>query len=530
MPRRLTVVAARQTPQRVARSTILVMGATLASTVLGFVREVVNARYFGASGDLDAFLAAAVVPTILFGVFNGALVSALVPLFSEYLATDREEDAWRLASTLLIMLAVGLSIAAALGAWLAPAYIPLIAQFRGHRLEEAIGMARWLMPTIVATSLAGIVAALLNAYHRFTAAALQGFVANVLTIGVVVAAFGRIGIGALVMGTFAGLFAQLAVQLPAFFALNRFRFVVDWRHSGMRRLLHVLGPIAIGSAAGQIALFFDRYFASGLSEGSIAGMNYAVKLVGFPQQIFVTAIATVIFPIFASQFASKHRAAMRRSIATGIKMVVFLTLPSAFGLCMLAGPIVQTLFERGAFRPEDTVLCASLLPYAAVGLVALAANVVMTRCLFACGLVRGAIAASVVTVVLNVGLSLALLPHLGARGLLLANAISQTFELVVLGAFAWHALGGFDARGILASFGKVLVCCALMAFALYVVQVYRQPPEPSFIARAANLAEHLFFGLTVFLAAARILDSSELSLAVDLLLRRRAANEMVAVS
>src|ERR1019366_2948358 len=102
MPPRLTLVAARQTPQRVARSTVIVMGATLASTMLGFVREVVNARYFGASGDMDAFLAAAVVPTILFGVFNGALVSALVPIFSDYLATDREDDAWQLASTLII--------------------------------------------------------------------------------------------------------------------------------------------------------------------------------------------------------------------------------------------------------------------------------------------------------------------------------------------------------------------------------------------------------------------------------------------
>lgn len=530
MPPRLTVVAARQTPQRVARSTVVVMGATLGSTVLGFVREVVNARYFGASGDLDAFLAAAVVPTILFGVFSGALVSALVPIFSDYLATDREDDAWRLASTLLITLAVGLTLAASLGALFAPAYIPLIARFHGKQLAEAIVMTRWLMPTIVATSLAGIVAALLNSYHRFSAAALQGLVANVFTIVVVVLAFRSHGIGALVLGTIAGVFMTLLVQLPSFAALRRFRFVVDWRHAGIRRLLGVLGPIAIGSAAGQIALFFDRYFASGLSVGSIAGMNYAVKLVGFPQQIFVTAIATVIFPVFASQFAARHRAAMRRSAAVGIKMVVFLTMPAAFGLCMLAGPIVQTLFERGAFTPEDTVLCASLLPYAAVGLVALAANVVMTRCLFASGQVKSTIAASVATVVLNVLLSLAFLPSLAARGLLLANAISQTVQLLVLAAFAWRALGGFDLRGILASFVKVAICCAAMALALAVVQIFRQPPEPNFISRAANLGEHLLFGAAIFFAAARILDSSELSLAVDLLLRRRPATEVVALS
>ena len=497
------------------------MVATLGSTMLGFVREVINARFFGASGDMDAFLAAAVVPTILFGVFNGALVTALVPVFSEYFATDREDEAWNLASTLLIVLALGLSVAAAAGAWLAPVYVPLIARFDGHRLAEAVTMTRWLMPTIVATSLAGIVSALLNAHHRFGATALQGLIANVATIATVVWLFHRFGIDALVIGTVAGAFAQLLVQIPAFIGLRRFRVTLDWRHPGVRRLFTVLGPIAIGSAAGQIALFFDRYFASGLSVGSIAGMNYAVKLVGFPQQIFVTAIATVIFPVFASQFAGKNRAAMRRSIAAGLRMVIFLTIPSVVGLCMLAGPIVQTLFERGAFTPEATVLCSSLLPYAAVGLVALAGNVILTRYLFACGNVRLPIVVSVLTVAINVALSIAWLPSLGARGLLLANAVSQTLQTVALGITVWRLLGGFDVRGVLLSFVKVTACSAAMGLALAVVQIYRQPPEASFLSRASSLAEHLLFGVALFLALARIVDSEELSLAIDLLVRRK---------
>jgi putative peptidoglycan lipid II flippase len=517
----LTVVGAQRAPHGVARSTMIVMAATLASMVLGFGREVLNARYFGASGDMDAFLAATVVPTILFGVFNGALVSALVPIFSEYYVNDREEDAWQLASTLILCVTVGLSIAAAIGAWLAPVYVPWIARFQGHRLEEAISMTRWLMPCIVATSLSGILASILNAYHRFAATALQGVFANVLTIGFVVVGFHHLGITALVIGTLAGAFAQLLVQVPAFFALHRFRMVIDWKHPGLQRLMLVLGPVAIGSAAGQIAMFFDRYFASGLGVGSIAGMNYAVKLVGFPQQIFVAAIATVIFPLFAGQFASKNRPAMRRSIATGVKIVLFLTIPAAFGLCMLAGPIVQTLFERGAFTPEATVLCASLLPYAAVGLVALAGNVILTRYLFAANAVRSTIAIAVATVAVNVLLSIYWLPTLGARGLLLANAVSQTLQTVALGAVVWRLLGGFDVRGILLSAFKVLCCSAAMGIALAVVQIYRVPPEPTFVARMTNLIEHLIFGGFLFLALARIVDSEELDLAIDVLFRRK---------
>jgi putative peptidoglycan lipid II flippase len=520
------VVAEGRTPRRLARSTMLVMGATLASTILGFVREVVYAKFYGTSWELDAFLASSIVPVILFGVFTGALVTALVPLFSDYVNTEREDEAWNLASTVVVVLVVVLGACAALSAWLAPWYVPHIyvphpGRSSAAHVHAAVEMTRWLMPTIVATSLAGVIGSLLNAYHRFGAAALQGFVANLCIIAFVWFAQPRYGAQALVFGALAGAFVSLLVLLPTFLSLRRFHFALELRHPGLVRLMHVLAPIAIGSAAGQIALFFDRFFASQMSEGTIAGMNFAVKIVGFPQQLFVTAIATVIFPLFASQFAQKNRPAMRRSVATGLQMVIFLTLPSAWGLCMLAGPIVQTLFERGAFTGEATVLCAQLLPYAAVGLVALAANVVLTRCLYAAGAVRLAIAISVATVALNVILSLAWKGPLGARGLLLANAVSQTLQTIAFLVAVSRALGGFHLRPVVISLLKVGACSAVMAFALAAVQVTRTPPSPNTLARISNLGEHLLFGAFVFLALARLVDSEELHLAVDLLLRRR---------
>lgn len=505
------------------------MGATLASTLLGFVREVVYAKFYGTSWELDAFLAASVVPTILFGVFNGALVTALVPLFSDYVSTDREDQAWSLASTVIVAVTVALSLAAVAGAWLAPWYVPLIARFPHEHALTAVAMTRWLMPTIVATSLSGVVAALLNAYHRFGGAALQGFVANVCIIACVWVAQPRYGGYALVFGALAGAFVQLIAMLPSFLALGRFRLAVNLRHPGLLRLMRVLGPIAIGSAAGQLALFFDRFFASGLATGTLAGMNYAVKIVGFPQQLFVTAIATVIFPLFASQFAVRNKAAMRRSAALGLRIVVFLTLPSALGLCLLAGPIVQTLFQRGAFTAEATVVCSQLLPFAAVGLVALAANVVLSRCLYACDLVRTSIAISVATVALNVVLSVVWLPSLGSRGLLLANAVSQTAQTVALMIAAHRALDGFELRPVLVSLLKVGACATVMGLALVTVQTAHEPHLTTTFARVVNLGEHLLFGAFVFLGLARLVDSDELHLVIDVLLRRR-SRELIPLS
>ncbi|MBV8689726.1 MAG: hypothetical protein JOZ59_06430, partial [Candidatus Eremiobacteraeota bacterium] len=177
--------------------------ATLGSALLGFLREVVNAKYYGTRWEMDTFLVAAMIPTILFGLFNGALVSALVPTFSYYLAHDREADAWRLANTILNGLFIVLTICAIFGYIFAPVFVPIIAHrsFPAGQMGVAIRMTRWLMPSIVAVSLAGVVSAILNAYHRFRAASLVGIAINVMTIGTVILMYHRYGIFALVLGT-----------------------------------------------------------------------------------------------------------------------------------------------------------------------------------------------------------------------------------------------------------------------------------------------------------------------------------------
>jgi putative peptidoglycan lipid II flippase len=188
-----------------ARSTVLVMAATLASSVFGFTREVVSAQYYGTQWQLDSFLAAATVPTILFGVFNGALVSALVPVFSDFVARGEDESARRLASTVFNVLLIALSALAVAGWFLAPYFVPILAQgFPREQLDMTIAMTRWFIPSVVATSLAGIVSAALNARNRFSASAMGGIAINLVTIVTVLASAPRMGIWALVLGTVLG--------------------------------------------------------------------------------------------------------------------------------------------------------------------------------------------------------------------------------------------------------------------------------------------------------------------------------------
>ena len=504
------------------------MAATLGSSLLGFVLQVVNARFFGTSASMDAFLAASTIPVILFGVFNGALVSALVPAFSELVSQGNDESAWRLGSTIFNGLLVALAFLATLGWVLAPHIVPIVARgFPPAEMELTIGMTRWLLPTIVATSLAGVVGSMLNAKHHFYAPAVGGIVINAVTIAIIVALNARLGIYALVLGYALGLVAQLAVQFPVIVSSGMYRFVFDYRHPGFAKIFAMLGPIVIGSAAGQMAFFFDRNFASTLSTGNIAGMNYSTKLVGFPQQIFAAAIATVIFPLFAAQFARSDFAGVRRSVVTGLRLVLLVTVPSAFGLTALARPIVATLFQRGKFDEHATALCASLLPYSAAGLVGLAASIVLTRCCFACKETRVTVAISVFTVVLNVVLSFVWLPSLGARGLLLANTVSQWIQAGMLLALVWRLIGAFDVRTLAISALRILACSGLMGIALALAGTLFAHPQAGFAARLTGLAVQLAVGSVVFAAAVKLLRVEEVGIAYRMIVRKLEARETV---
>ncbi len=405
------------------------MGATFASTLLGFMREVVSARYYGTRWEMDTFLAAATIPTILFGVFNGALVSALVPTFSEYLAHRKEDEAWRLASTVLNVLAIVVTACALVGFFTARWYVPLIAHgFPAPQMGVAIRMTRWLMPSIVAVSLSGVLSAMLNAYHRFRAAALVGVAVNVVTIACVVlltpssqSESTRSCSGHDARPDRADARAASVVSLDR-------QVPPDHRSCttrDCRKIWVLLGPIIVGSAAGQLALFFDRFFASTLAPGYIAGMNYATKLVNFPQQIFAAAIATVIFPLLAAQFARENRRGVARSVVTGLRLgelhhdSVGLRADRASasdGASALRARDVSG--ERDRFDRWAAAVRRGRL-------IALGANVVLTRCCFACRETLWPVTISVVTVVVNVLLSLVWLPSLGARGLLLANSVES---------------------------------------------------------------------------------------------------------
>jgi putative peptidoglycan lipid II flippase len=204
----------------------------------------------------------------------------------------------------------------------------------------------------------------------------------------------------------------------------------------------------------------------------------------------------------------------------GLRMVNFITIPAVCGLIVLATPIVQVLFQRGVFRASATQLCAGLLPYAAVGLVALAANVVLTRCCFACHETRWTVAISVFTVAVNIALSILWLPSLGARGLLLANSVSQSVQALCLFALVWRLVHGLDWTVLVRSAARVALASLVMVSTLHWVASLGAVPADTFASRAWYLFGQLAIGSLVFVAVAQFIGVEELVIAVQLIVQK----------
>jgi putative peptidoglycan lipid II flippase len=495
------------------------------SAVLGFTREIITAHYYGTRPEMDAYLNASTIPTVVFGVFNGALVASLVPTFAEYMSRNRTDEVRRLGSTVINVLFLLTTVLAASAWMLAPIFVPVIAHgFPPAEQDLVVRMVRWLMPGIVATSIGGVCAALLNSNHHFLASALIWVAANVVTIGFVIALHRELGIFALVLGSVVGLFAQLLVQLPSILRHRLYRFELDLRHPGLAKTAALFVFFAIGSGAGQINIGFDRYFASTLSAGSTAALGYTTKLAFLPIQIVAGAIGTVIFPLIAGQFASSNKAGIRRSISLALRMVSFIVIPSAAALSVLAYPIVQTLFERGAFGPAATALCAGLVPFACAPLIALSYLAVLGNACYACNNVRMAVAGSLSAVAINIVLSATWLPSLGARGLLLANGVAEllfmAFEVVLL----WRLIGGFDWKPLLSSVLRILLASLAMAGALNWLCSLGLVPAATLVSRALHLAYLLVVGATVFLGVSYVIRVEELSIAGRTLVQKLRRN------
>jgi len=515
MPERRGDFKARSTEQQVVRALGSIGGATLVSRVAGFVRDMVVARAFGAGPVTDAFFVAFRIPNILRRLLaEGALSTAMIPVFTEYTVTRPRPEFLRMLRAVLALALLALSVTAALGVLVAPWLVRAIAPgFAADPAQAALAarLTQVMFPYLLLVGLAALATGALNAQGRFFAGAIGPAVLNLGMIAAVLLLASRVEppILAVAIGVLAGGVGQLAVQLPD---LRRCGLLVgpsaELRHPALGRLMRLLVPAAFGLAAVQVMVFVNTLLGSLLPAGSISYLYYADRVMEFPLGVFGIALASASLPVMARQAAAGARRELAETLNFALRLALYISLPATVGLVALRAPIVRVLFERGRFGSAETGATADALAWYAIGLAGFAGSRIAAQAFYALGEPGIAVRWGIVAVLANIVTALVLMGPLGYRGLAAAASVGAYVNVATLVWAARRRLGPLGGRALLASAGRT-AAGSLPLVAWCGVALVAWPAAPGLWLDVVWLAGTIAGGGGVFLAASTLLRAPE---------------------
>ena len=380
---------------------------------------------------MSAFTIAFQVPNLVRALFaDAALQPAFVPIFTEQLEKGNYREAFRLASTLLLLVTLVLGSITALFVLIAPLIMPLVAPgFSGEILDLTVSLSRILFPILILLGVSGVVVGILNSYDRFGAFAISPLFWNLTIIGtliVLVPRFhGQDRIYAYAIGIVVGTIVQL--MIPAWDLRNtpfRFKWSFEWRNPDVRRVLLLMLPVTISLGLINFNLIINSLFGSLVSDEAPAAIDKAFRIYQLPQGIFSVAIATVLFPTLARFAARGATEDLRATMANGMRQILFVLIPAAAAILVLSEPMIRLVYERGEFTASQTTLVATALFWFAFSLPTNGLFLLLTRTFFS--LQRPWVPTAIATANLAVTALAALaLYHLGVGGIVAATAIAR---------------------------------------------------------------------------------------------------------
>jgi putative peptidoglycan lipid II flippase len=420
------------------RALATVSSLTFVSRILGYVRDFIIARAFGASVGTDAFFVAFRIPNLLRRLFaEGAFSQAFVPVLAAEKSKD-EAAVKTLIDGVATLLFLALVAAAALGVILAPLVVyvsaPGFTRDAG-KFALTVTMLRITFPYIVFISLVALSAGILNTWSRFSVPAITPAFLNVAFIAGALALADRFEPPVLVLAwsVFAGGVLQLAFQLPFLGRLGLLpRWRIDFAHPGVRRILRLMAPAAFGVSISQVSLLINTIFASFLVTGSVSWLYYADRLMEFPAGMLGAALGTILLPSLSKYHASADAVEYSRLLDWGLRVTFILAVPSAVALAVLAIPLIAALFHYGRFSAEDAWMTRHALAAYSVGLVGMILVKILAPGFYARQDIRTPVKIGVLTLAATQLMNLAFIVPLRHAGLALAIGLGACLNAALL--------------------------------------------------------------------------------------------------
>ena len=425
------------------RALATVSGMTLLSRVLGFVRDFVIARTFGAGLATDAFFVAFKLPNLLRRMFaEGAFSQAFVPILGEYRNKRGEVDTKELVDHVASLLAMALFAITAIGIATAPLLVWISAPgfaADAEKFELTVALTRITFPYIFFMSLVALAGGILNTWSRFALPAFTPVLLNISFIGMALfaAPYFDPPVLALAWSVFLGGLLQLAIQFPALKKIAMLpRPSLNWRAAwadpGVRRVLMLMAPALIGVSVSQISLLINTIFASFLATGSVSWLYYADRLMEFPSGMLGAALGTILLPSLSRYHASNNHDEYSKLLDWGLRLTLLLAAPAALGLGILAVPLICTLFFHGAFSADDVLRTREALLAYSVGLTGLILVKVLAPGFYARQNVRTPVRIALISLLATQAMNLAFIGWLAHAGLALSIGLAACLNAAML--------------------------------------------------------------------------------------------------
>jgi len=421
------------------RALATVSSMTFISRVLGFVRDLVIARAFGAGFATDAFFVAFKLPNLLRRLFaEGAFSQAFVPIFAEYKNRRGEQEARLLVDRVAAVLALALFVVVLIGVLAAPLIIYVTAPGFAATPDKfglTVDLLRITFPYIFFISLTALAGGILNTYSRFSVPAITPVLLNLSFIGFALwgAPYFDPPVTALAWAVFVGGVAQLALQVPFLARLGLLpRFRLDFRDEGVRRILRLMGPAVFGVSIGQVSLVINMIFASFLVTGSVSWLYYADRLMEFPIGLLGVALGTILLPSLSRHYADRSPQEYSGLLDWGLRLTLLLAAPAAAALALLAVPLVATLFHYGAFDAADVFATRRAVLAYSLGLIGLVMVKVLAPGFYARQDIRTPVKIAIVTLALTQVMNFAFVWPLQHAGLALAIGLGACINAALL--------------------------------------------------------------------------------------------------
>ncbi|MGI8642432.1 MAG: murein biosynthesis integral membrane protein MurJ [Pyrinomonadaceae bacterium] len=542
----------------VAKSAGIVSIAVMFSRVLGLVREMIFARYFGAGFLYDAYQAAFTIPNVLRDLFaEGALSAAFVKVFTDYQINKSEAEAWKLASLVLNALAVVLSVVTVIGILLTPYLVSIVASgFSPEKAALTITLTQIMFPFILLVAMAAVAMGVLNTKGIFGIPASASTVFNIVSIFVglgfaywlsggswdvaqdkytVPPVSAQWAILGMAIGTLIGGAAQFLMQIPSLLKVGfRFSPILSFTDEGVKRIMRLMAPAILGTSAVQINVLVNLAFVSGI-DGGRSWLSYAFRLMQFPIGVFGVAIGTASIPVLSRMASEGKFGDFRKTLSSSLNLVFLMTLPSACGLIILGEPIIRLLYSGGAFKESDVPMTAYALAGYAIGLTGYAAIKILSPAFYALDDAKTPMIIAVCSIAVNAlasyffrnwlsnfGVSPEYPNGYGHVGVALATSSVALVNFFALALMMRKRIGRIDGKEIISAFLRIAVASVVMSVVCYFSYhfLFNQFGANSFGYKMIEAFVPIALGGIAFVLMAKILRVNEVNKLYNSLARK----------